>query len=85
MRRKPVTGKAKTARTARRPAPPKRTEQPNALEVLAAASAEALGLPVEATWQGEVKRNLQLLLKHAALVDEFSLSDESEPAPVFRA
>jgi hypothetical protein len=26
-----------------------------------------------------------LLLKHAALIDAFSLSDDAEPAPVFRA
>ena len=32
-----------------------------------------------------VARNLQLLFTHAALVDAFSLPDESEPAPVFRA
>ena len=29
--------------------------------------------------------NLQLLFKHATLVDEFPLPDDTEPAPVFRA
>lgn len=52
--------------------------------VLIAASAQALALPLDPAWHA-VKLNLQLLFKHAALVDEFLLADEIEPAPVFRA
>ena len=45
----------------------------------------ALDLPLQAEWQGAVKANLAVTLKHAALVADFPLSDEAEPAPVFKA
>jgi hypothetical protein len=49
------------------------------------AAIHALALPIEASWHAGVTFNLQLLFKHAALIDEFSLPDDTEPAPVFRA
>jgi len=49
------------------------------------AAAKALDLPLEPAWQPAVKANLAVTLKHAALVAEFELPDEAEPAPVFRA
>lgn len=49
------------------------------------AAARALGLPLEPEWKSAVKANLMVTLGHAALVDEFKLPDEVEPAPVFRA
>jgi len=72
MKRK-VTAKAK----AKRP--------PDAIDALVAASAQALGLTLDPAWQAAVKFNLQLILRHAALVDEFALPDDAEPAAVFRA
>ena len=47
-------------------------------------SAQALGLRSIRLASG-VKFNLQLVLRHAALVDEFALPDDAEPAPVFQA
>ena len=32
-----------------------------------------------------VKANLEVTLKHAAIVAEFKLPDDAEPAPVFKA
>ena len=55
------------------------------VEALVAASAKALGLAIEPAWEPSVKFNLQLILRHAALVDEFPLPDDAEPAPVFHA
>jgi hypothetical protein len=49
------------------------------------AAAKALDLPLEEAWKPAVKANLAVTLKHAALVTEFALPDEAEPAPVFRA
>lgn len=49
------------------------------------AAAAALGLPLDPAWQGAVKANLAVTLKHAATVTEFPLPDEAEPAPVFKA
>jgi len=55
------------------------------LDEFIAAAARALSLPVEPEWKPAIRANLQATLKHAALVDEFPLPDEAEPAPVFRA
>jgi hypothetical protein len=49
------------------------------------AAALALGLPIEPPWRPAVKANLQVTLRQAALVTEFPLPDEAEPAPVFGA
>ena len=49
------------------------------------AAARALSLPVEPEWKPAIRANLEMTLKHAALVDEFPLPDAAEPAPVFRA
>ena len=55
------------------------------IDDLVAASAQALGLTIEPTWRGGVKFNLRLILRIGALVDEFPLPDDAEPAPVFDA
>jgi hypothetical protein len=45
----------------------------------------ALALPIEEAWRPAVRANLEVSLRLARLVDEFSLPDESEPASVFAA
>ena len=45
----------------------------------------ALRLPIADAWKPAVRVNLEISLKLAALVDEFALSDEAEPASVFAA
>ena len=49
------------------------------------AVAKALALPVEDNWRPAVRANLEISLRLARLVDEFSLADETEPASVFAA
>ena len=49
------------------------------------AVAKALALPVEDGWRPAVRANLEISLRLARLVDEFSLPDETEPASVFAA
>jgi hypothetical protein len=90
MTRKSTSHKStrRKASPARRPRAPSRTRptgKPDAIGPLVDAGVQALALPIEASWHAGVKFNLQLLFKHAALIDEFSLADEAEPAPVFRA
>ncbi len=85
MTRKSIGRKAKSARRVRTPARPLRAKKPDAVGTLVAAAAQALALPMEASWHSGVTFNLQLLFRHAALVDQFSLPDDTEPAPVFRA
>jgi Protein of unknown function (DUF4089) len=49
------------------------------------AAARALALPLEPAWRPAVKANLLVTLRQGALVAEFALPDDTEPAPVFRA
>ncbi|MGJ4906242.1 DUF4089 domain-containing protein [Bradyrhizobium sp. HKCCYLRH2060] len=45
----------------------------------------ALALPIEDAWRPAIRANLEVSLRMAKLVDEFSLPDEAEPASVFTA
>ena len=82
MKRK-ATRKPKPAR------PPRHHPSPQAGDgwerALVAAGAQALGLTLDPSWEAGVKFNLQLILRHAALVEEFRLPDDTEPAPIFHA
>ena len=49
------------------------------------AAADMLALPVEPAWKPAVKANLLINLRLGAVVAEFALPDEAEPAPVFKA
>jgi hypothetical protein len=55
------------------------------VDVLVTANALALGLALDPAWQPGVTFNLHLILRQAALVDEFPLPDDIEPAAVFHA
>jgi hypothetical protein len=55
------------------------------VEALVVANAAALGISLEAGWRKGVIFNFGLIMRQAALVDEFPLSDDAEPAPVYRA
>jgi hypothetical protein len=79
--RKPVSAKAGAKK---QPAAPPAAPWDSADE-LVAASARALGLKIDPAWEANVKFNLHLILRHAALVDEFPLPDDAEPAPIFHA
>jgi Protein of unknown function (DUF4089) len=57
----------------------------DALDELIDAAARALGIPVEPQWKPGIRANLQVTLRVAAMVAEFALPDEAEPAPVFEA
>ena len=85
MTRKPKIRKAMTARRAKAPIRPLRVKKPDPMATLVVASAQILAVPLDPACRDGVTRNLQLLFTHAAMVDTFSLPDESEPAPVFRA
>jgi Protein of unknown function (DUF4089) len=79
--------KAKPAR-AKRPRPVRvaaKMKLENSVDALVAASAQALGLALDPAWHKSIAFNLRLILHHAALVDEFALPDDAEPAPVFHA
>ena len=49
------------------------------------AVARLLDLPIEPGWKPAIRTHLAVAMRLAALVSEFALADEAEPAPVFRA
>jgi hypothetical protein len=55
------------------------------LDAFITAAATTLALPVEPQWMPAIKANLEATLRLGALVTEFELPDEVEPAPVFGA
>jgi hypothetical protein len=56
----------------------------DSLDRYIAAAAEMLAIPLDPAWAPAVRMNLETTLKISALVGEFPLPDEAEPAPVFR-
>ena len=55
------------------------------LDALVDAMALALGLQILPDWRAAVRANLAVSLRMGALVLDFPLPDEAEPAPVFAA
>ena len=64
-------------------ATPSATRDP--LDTFIDAAVVSLGVTCDAAWLPAIKMNLEVILRQAALVDEFALPDETEPAPVFEA
>jgi len=75
----------RTARKARAPERRRQASKADTLDALIAASALTLGLAIDPAWEKSIRFNLELILRHAARVDEFPLPDEIEPASVFHA
>jgi hypothetical protein len=55
------------------------------LDALIDAGTAALGIEMKPQWRPAVRTHLAISLGHAATVLETPLSDELDPAPVFRA
>jgi len=87
MMRRKIFRKGKSATRVKSGAKKRRlpTASNEPIEALVAASAKALGIMLEPSWEAGVAFNLQLIFSHAALVDGFSLADDTEPAPIFHA
>jgi hypothetical protein len=62
-----------------------KTAPGDALDNFIMATAQMLRVPIDPGRYRSVKFNVQLILRLAALVDEFPLPDDEEPAPVFHA
>jgi Protein of unknown function (DUF4089) len=60
-------------------------EDNGTIDTLVDAAARVLALPIEPEWKPAVRANLQITLRLAAVVAEFELPDEAEPAPIFEA
>jgi|SRR5262245_14438231 hypothetical protein len=58
---------------------------PDQLDQFISIAAQGLGLRVEKSWMKPVRANLRVTLDLVAMVAEFPLPDDAEPAPVFRA
>jgi hypothetical protein len=55
------------------------------LDEFIGAAARVLEISLDLEWTPAVKSNLEVTLKHAAVVAEFDLPDDVEPAPIFKA
>jgi len=83
---KPRPGNAKRSlKASRKNRISAKAKQADGIDVLVKANAQALGLRLDPAWHDSIAFNLRLILRHAALVDEFALPDDTEPAPVFHA
>jgi hypothetical protein len=80
-----IKANTETQRAEKAAARPSQAAPPDAIDVLVEAGTKALGLPLDPAWKAAVKFNLQLILQHAARVEEFPLPDDAEPAPVYHA
>jgi hypothetical protein len=80
-----TTRKRKAARAAPARKKPPARRKPARESSGEPALARVLAIPVEPQWLPAIRANLQVNLRLAALVAEFDLPDEAEPAPVFRA
>jgi hypothetical protein len=58
---------------------------PDDLDTFIAATAQALDLPADPAWHPAIRFNLDVTFRFAALVAEFPLPDDAEPAPIFKA
>jgi 1-carboxybiuret hydrolase subunit AtzG-like protein len=56
-----------------------------ALDAFIDASAAVLGLTIAPEWRAAVRANLTVTFRLGAVVEEFELPDEAEPAAVFTA
>jgi hypothetical protein len=83
--RKPKLAAKRAAKTSRQSRPPASAKTTDAIDALVAANSRALGLTLDPAWHHGVAFNLRLILHLGALVDEFKLPDDAEPAPVFHA
>jgi hypothetical protein len=61
---------------------PKRSDQ---LDAYIDAAAAALDIPIQPEWRSEIRANLEVTFKLAALVAEKELPDDAEPAPIYQA
>ena len=69
-----------------KPLPAWLTHEPaDPLDALIDASAHVLALPLDPTWKGAIRTNLDVNLRMAAAFADFPLPDDAEPAPVFTA
>jgi hypothetical protein len=55
----------------------------DSLDQMIMAGTALLGIPVQPEWMPSIRANLEVSLKLGHLVDEFTLPDEAEPAPVY--
>jgi hypothetical protein len=82
---KPRKTAAQPRKAARKPRTPVAAKSGDLIAALADANAQALRIALDPAWRGGVIFNLGLILRLAALVDEFPLPDDTEPGPIFHA
>ena len=77
MRKKPTRASKSLARRSRPASKP--------LDDFIDAAARVLDLKIDAAWKPAIAAHLEATLRLAALVMNFPLADDAEPAPIFTA
>ena len=87
MRRPPRKAKVlrKASRKTRKAATPAKRPQHDPLDDFITTCARALDLKIDKAWMPAVRGNLAVTLRLAALVSAFTLPDDADQAPVFKA
>jgi hypothetical protein len=57
----------------------------NDLDAFIDAGTRLLGIEIRPEWREAIRLHLAISLAHTRAVGEFPLSDEADPAPVFKA
>ncbi len=73
----------KTRKPLRRKTAPRKTAKHDPLDAVIDANVKILALKIDKAWRPAIRAHLQVILRHGALVQEFKLEDDAEPAPVF--
>ena len=81
---KPRSLRSRKTRNAAKRAKPAR-HAPDPLDDFIVAGARALDLTIDKAWMPAVRGNLAVTLRLAALVSAFTLPDDADQAPVFKA
>jgi 1-carboxybiuret hydrolase subunit AtzG-like protein len=55
------------------------------LDAFISAGTRLIGIDIRPEWREAIRLHLAVSLAHARTVGEFSLPDEADPAPVFKA
>ena len=84
--RKRPTSRAAQMRGARRAGKRRPSTQTKAvpLDEFIERGVRALNIRIERAWLPAISVNLEVTLRHGLLVEDFDLSDDIDPAPVFK-
>lgn len=73
----------KTRKALKRKPTPRKAVKHDPLDAVIDANAKMFALKIDKAWRPAIRAHVQVILRHGALVQNFKLADDAEPAPVF--